>query len=56
MSRVITADAIPKVSHHNFDIEKLIVYPKHVTLPKNVNRRKIILGLESIERSFKVNL
>ena len=46
MSRVITADAIYKVSQYDFDMDKLAVYPKHVTLPNNKNESTGIIGLD----------
>ena len=35
VSRVITEDAISGFSQYNFDMGKLTVYSKYVTLPKN---------------------
>ena len=37
-------------------MEEMTVNPKHVTLPDNENEGKVIAGLESIEKPFKVNL
>ena len=38
IKRVLTYDAISKFSHYDFDMEKLIVYPKHVNIPNNEDK------------------
>ena len=37
-------------------MEEMTVNPKHVNLPDNENESKVIAGLESTEKSFKLNL
>ena len=56
IKRVLTSDTISKFSHYEFDMEKLIVYPKHVNIPNNEDERKGILVVDSIENPFKVNI
>ena len=56
VSRVLIEDTISKFSQYGSNMEKLMVYPKHSTLSNNANKSKGILGLDSIENPFKVNV
>ena len=56
MSRFLSVDVISEVSQYDFNIEKMMVVPKHVKLPNIGNQKKDILGLYSILNPFKINL
>ena len=52
---ILTTKSYSKVSHCVFDIDKITVYPKHITLPNNGNEVKGILGLYSTENPLSLN-
>ena len=56
MSRVLSVEAIPKVSQYNSNMKKMTVVPKYVKLHKSDNKIKVILGQHSILNTFKVIL
>ena len=56
MSRFLSVDVISEVSQYDFNIEKMMVVPKHVKLPNSDKKSKGILGLDSILSPSTVNL
>ena len=53
ITRILTSDAILEVRQYNFEMEKITVHPRHVTLPNNENESKGIAGFKSIEIHLK---
>ena len=53
ISRVLMLEAVSEVSQYELDMDKLIVYTKHVTLPDNEDEWKCIKGIETIQNSFR---